>query len=153
MELLVALAVLVAAAGAVIPVLPGALLAAGAIGIWAIANGVWWLLGAVVLLAGAALLLKYLIPARAARDAASNTALAIGLVLAVVGFFTIPVVGVVVGFVLGVFATEWATARDPGAAWRATWAAIKGIGLGIVVEAGAILLMAVLWVGALLARG
>lgn len=153
MELLVALSILVAAVGAVIPVLPGVLLAAGAIGVWAIGSGTWWLLAAVVLLAGASLVMKYLIPARATRDAASSRALAVGFVLAVVGFFTIPVVGLVVGFVVGVFVAEWAKERDPGSAWRATRAAIKGVGVAMIVEIGAIVCMSALWAGALLTRG
>ena len=43
-----------------------------------------------------------------------------GALLGIVGFFVIPVVGLVIGFVVGVYLAEWYRLRDVARAWRAT---------------------------------
>ena len=50
-----------------------------------------------------------------AADVGTKTLLA-GAVLGIIGFFVIPVVGLVIGFVLGVYLAELATATTSG--WR-----------------------------------
>jgi hypothetical protein len=59
----------------------------------------------------------------------------------VVGFFVIPVVGFVIGFVLGVYVAEL---RRVGrsAAGRSTWHALKAVGLSVLIELVAALLAA-----------
>ncbi len=152
MELLVGAAIVAGVVGVIVPILPGVLLVAGAIGVWAVANDAWWLLVAVALLTGVAVVAKYLIPARTARDAASTLALAIGAVAALIGFFVLPVIGMVVGFLGAVLLTELLRLGSPRQAWRATWATAKSIGLTIAVELVASIGMAGLWVAALVAR-
>jgi len=148
-EWLVGLAIAVGVVGVVVPVLPGLLLAAGAVSVWAVANEVWWLLAIVLLLATTTLLLKFLIPARTTREAASVTALAVGAVAALIGFFVVPVVGLIIGFLVGVLATETVRTRDLAAAWSATVTTLRSIGLTIAVELVAVVLIAALWVAAL----
>jgi hypothetical protein len=67
-----------------------------------------------------------------------------------VGFFVIPVVGLPLGFVLGVYLAE--RLRQPGHrfAWRSTGEAIKAVGLSILIELGAGLFIAGLWLAAVL---
>ena len=149
MEWLVGLAIAVGVVGVVVPVLPGLLLAAGAVSVWAVANEVWWLLAIVLLLATTTLLLKFLIPARTTREAASVTALAVGAVAALIGFFVVPVVGLIIGFLVGVLATETVRTRDLATAWSATVTTLRSIGLTIAVELVAVVLIAALWVAAL----
>jgi hypothetical protein len=149
MELLVVAAILVGLVGVVVPVLPGLLLVAGAIGVWAAAEQVWWLLAAVVVLSALALALKVAIPAKTARDSASMWAVAVGAVGALIGFFAIPVVGFIVGFLAGVLLAELARLREMGPAWDATWATTKGIGISIAVELAAVVAMAGMWATAL----
>lgn len=149
MELLVVAAILVGLVGVVVPVLPGLLLVAGAIGVWAAAEQVWWLLAAVVVLSALALALKVAIPAKTARDSASMWAVAVGAVGALIGFFAIPVVGFIVGFLAGVLLAELARLRAMGPAWDATWATTKGIGISIAVELAAVVAMAGMWATAL----
>jgi uncharacterized protein len=48
------------------------------------------------------------------------TTVGLGSLLAVVGFVVVPVVGLPLGFVLGVYLAELARLRDPGAAWPST---------------------------------
>lgn len=151
-EILVGAAIVIGLLGIVVPILPGLLLVSAAIGIWAYANAAWWLLVAVLLLTGAALALKFAIPARTARDAASTWAVAVGALAALVGFFVVPVVGMVLGFLAGVLATEWIRLRAFDPAWRATWATTKSIGITIAVELAAVIVMSGLWAGALALR-
>ncbi len=152
MEILVAVLILVAAAGTVVPILPGALLAGGAIGVWAVANEVWWLAVLAAVLTTVAVVLKLVIPARTARDSASSAALAMGAVLGVLGMVYIPVVGLPLGFLAGVLLAELVRLRDLSAAWAATRAALKSIGVSMVVELTAVVLMAAAWVVALVVR-
>lgn len=151
-ELLVVAAILVGLVGVVLPVLPGLLLVAGAIGVWAIAEQVWWLLVAVVLLSAVALGLKVAIPAKAARDSASMWAVAVGAVGALIGFFAIPVVGIIVGFLAGVLLAEFVRLRQLQPAWDATWATTKSVGITMIVELVAVIGMSGLWVTALVLR-
>ncbi len=144
---LVALAIAVGVIGIVLPLLPGTLLVFGAIAVWAVVEGreggltAWVTLGVVtVLLAGAALI-KYTWPMRRMRDADVRTrSLVAGGVLGVVGFFVIPVVGLVIGFVLGVYLAELVARHDQRVAWASTKHALKGVALSVGVEmAGALL--------------
>jgi uncharacterized protein YqgC (DUF456 family) len=150
-EILVALAIVVGVVGIVLPILPGILLVASAIAIWAAVEGVWWLLAVVVVLAAVAVILKIAIPARTARDSASTIAMAVGAVAALVGFFVIPLVGAIVGFLAGVLITELARLRVLADAWRATWSTAKSVGLTMAIELLTALVMAGLWVSALVA--
>jgi uncharacterized protein len=60
--------------------------------------------------------------------------LVLAMVAAIVGFFTIPVVGIVVGGVAGLYLGELLRLRDVRAAWDTTWAALQGYGVGTVVQ-------------------
>ncbi|MBX5486442.1 MAG: DUF456 domain-containing protein, partial [Mycolicibacterium hassiacum] len=105
--ILVALAIAVGVVGIVVPVLPGSLLVLAAIAVWAVVEGgttAWVTLAVAAVLLGAAVLIKYLWPARRMRAADVRTlSIVAGAVLGIVGFFVIPVLGLVVGFVLGVY--------------------------------------------------
>jgi uncharacterized protein YqgC (DUF456 family) len=151
-EILAGLVILVGIAGTVIPLLPGVLLVGATVGIWAVANNVWWLLGVAVLLSGIALAAKFVLPIRAAQDKGSTAALAVGSVLAIVGFFVIPVIGLIVGFVAGVFLTEIARLQQLASAWAATVATLKSIGVSMIVEFSSAFAMAIAWTTAVVVR-
>ena len=58
------------------------------------------------------------------------------MALGVVGFFVVPVVGLFVGFVLGVYLAE--RRRVGGAAaWPSTKEALRAVGLSILIELAA----------------
>ena len=111
--LLVALAIAVGLVGILVPLLPGTLLVYAAIAVWAVLEHTvvsWVVLGVVTAIIGASLLVKYVWPVRRMRAAeVGGWSLTAGAVLGVVGFFVIPVAGLVLGFVLG---------RVPGRAGR-----------------------------------
>ena len=148
-ELLVGLAILIGLVGIVLPVLPGSLLVLGAILAWTLgqASPTGWVVFAVAttLLALGAVV-KYVVPGRGLRDAGvPRRSLVLGGVLGIVGFFVVPVVGLVLGFVGGVYLSE--RQRLGGArAWASTKAAVRAVGLSILIELAAALLAAGAWV-------
>jgi len=149
-ELLVGAVMLAGLVGVVLPVLPG-LLVIWAAGLWwTIADGGgavrWTVLGLLTGLLAIGTATKYVLPARsaAARGAPVGT-LAAGAVGAIVGFFVIPVVGLLVGGIVGIYLAEYARLRDPGRAWTSTRAALVAIGVGLLVELTAGVLMFAVW--------
>lgn len=146
---LVALAIAVGLAGILVPLLPGTVLVFGAIAVWAFVERTtvaWVTLGVVAVLLGATLLVKYLWPMRRMRGADVRTSsLFAGAVLGVIGFFVVPVLGLVLGFVLGVYLAELAKRRDQRLAWTSTVHAIKGVALSVGVELAGALLATAVW--------
>jgi uncharacterized protein YqgC (DUF456 family) len=145
----VALVIAVGIVGIVVPVLPGAIVVLAAIVVWGLVEGGFsaWLfvIGAAVCLAGAQLL-KYLVPGRRLREAGvPRSTLAVGAVLGVVGFFVIPVVGLLVGFVAGVYAAERRRLGGHSPARAATASAIRAVGLALAIEMTGALLGAAIW--------
>jgi uncharacterized protein YqgC (DUF456 family) len=140
--------------GIVLPFLPGTLLIYAAIAVWAFmvrGTVAWVVLGVVTVVLGASLLVKYLWPARRMRAAdVSGRTLAAGALAGVIGFFVIPVVGLVVGFVAGVYLAELAHRRDNKRAWASTVHAVKGVALSMGVELAGGLLATAAWVIGLL---
>ena len=148
-EVVVALVIVVGVVGVVVPVLPGSLLVLAAILVWAseVGTSPAWIVLAVAttfLVVGA--VVKYLVPGRRLRTAGiPTTTLLAGGVLGVVGFFVVPVVGLVLGFVLGVYLAELARVGGE-AAWPATKHALRAVGLSLLIELAATLLAAATWV-------
>jgi uncharacterized protein YqgC (DUF456 family) len=148
-EVLVALAIAVGLAGILVPVLPGSILVLGAVLLWAVhvGGGVAWTVFAVVtvlLVVGG--IVKYAVPGRHLKAAGipASTQWA-GAALAIIGFFVVPVVGVFLGFVLGIYLAEH---RRLGAAraWPSTVQALRAVGLSILIELAAGVLAAGVWV-------
>jgi uncharacterized protein YqgC (DUF456 family) len=135
----------------VVPVLPGLSLIFCAIGVWAFVVGGWaWLVfGVAAALLGAAAGVKYFFVNKSMKDSGvpGRTVIAGGL-LGIVGFFVIPVVGLLIGFVLGAFLAEWVRASSVEAGWRGAVAATKAVGLAILIELTGALFAASLWFGA-----
>ncbi len=147
-DLLVGLAVLVGLVGIVVPVLPGSILILGAVLVWAAASATaagWVVFALVTTLLVVGGVVKYALPGRGLRTAGvpSRTLIAGGL-LGIVGFFVIPVVGLVVGFVLGVYLSELQRV-GLDSAWPSTRAALKAAGLSLLIELAAGLLAAATW--------
>lgn len=148
-EILVALAIAVGIAGIIVPVLPGTVLVLGAILVWAVQVGTstGWIVFAVatVLLAGGTVV-KYLVPGRRLKSSGvPNRTLLVGALVGFIGFFVIPVVGLLIGFVLGVYVAERARV-GAARAWPSTKEALRAVGVSILIELVAALLAAVAWV-------
>ena len=155
-ELLILGLMLVGLVGVLLPVLPGLLLIGLAGLAWAATDGggvARWTVVAtmlVVLLAGT--VAKYLLPARSARTTgAPRSTVLLGAVGAVVGFFVIPVVGLVIGGVGAVFLAELNRLGDATSAWRSTRVVLVGVGVGVLIELTAGLLAILVWGAGVLA--
>jgi uncharacterized protein len=148
-----AVLVVVGIIGIVLPVLPGLVLVVAGVAVWAVPRGdavAWTVLGIVVAIVVIGSVVKYLLPGRALRDSGvPGRTIAAGAVLGVIGFFVIPVVGLFIGFVLGVYLAELARLGGGGAAWPSTRRALAAVGWSVVIEMATGLLAAAVWVGAL----
>jgi uncharacterized protein len=153
-ELLVGVVILLGLFGVVVQVLPGALLVLGAVAVWGVLTGgaVGWTVVAVAVAAtvGAGVV-KYLLAGRhLSRAGVPPSAVIWGGIAGVVGFFVIPVVGLVVGFLVGTYVAEWVRLRESRGAWRATVVAMQATGITIIVELAGALVATAAWLAGLL---
>jgi uncharacterized protein YqgC (DUF456 family) len=155
LEVVLGLVMLVGLVGVVVPVFPGLVLVAGAGLVWAIdlgGPGAWSAFAVMAAVAVGGIVASSVLPARRASAAGAPAWVVVaGVVGLVIGFFVVPVVGALVGFPAGVFVAELARHRHPGPAWRATWEALKNVGLGIAIQLSAGVAMIVIWVVAVFA--
>lgn len=153
--LLVAVAMAVGVIGVLVPLLPGSLLVAAAALVWALAEqdtASWLVFAVMIAVLGVGAVAKYVLPARnLAAVGAPRSTLLLGAAGAAVGFFVVPVVGLPIGGVLGVFLAELRRLRgDRPTAWQSTWVTLKALGVGLLIELAAALLAVALWAVAVL---
>ena len=147
-EVLVALAILVGLVGVLVPILPGLVLVLAAILVWAVdeGSGTGWAAFAVataVLVVGT--VIKYVVPNRRLKTSGIPLSTTwFGVALGVVGFFVIPVIGLFIGFVLGVYLAEHRRV-GAAAAWPSTQQALKAVGVSILIELAAGIVAALVW--------
>jgi uncharacterized protein len=151
----VGLVILVGLFGIVLPMVPGALLVLAAILFWAVEVGSatgWSVFVAAAVVIAVTQIAKYVFPGRrlAASGVPSST-LVVGGLLGIVGFFVIPVVGLLLGFVLGVYAAEYRRLGSPRRAWPSTKVALRAVGLSFAIELLGALVAAGVWLTAVLA--
>lgn len=148
LELIVGVVCLIGIIGTIFPVIPGAFLCVGAVIVWAAFTGghAWWVAAAAVVIVVVATVMKYLIPARALKSAGvPSFVLIVGGICGIVGFFLIPVVGLPIGFILGVYLAELARLRSVSEAWPTTWTAMKAAGISMVIDLYAAMLITAIW--------
>ncbi|WP_231928202.1 DUF456 domain-containing protein [Devriesea agamarum] len=136
--------------GIVLPVLPGSITALIGLLIWALVIGGWhgWVtfaIGAVLLATGMSA--SYVLTGKRLKaQKVPNRSILVGVIAAIIGAFAIPVLGLFIGFVLGLFACELLRLRELGPSVNSSWVAIKAIGVGIVIELSMALLAFGTWV-------
>lgn len=151
---LAGIAIFVGIVGIVVPILPGALLSLAAILVWAIversATG-WVVFAVTVALIGASQVVKYVVPERRLREAGvPRRSMIVGVLLGIVGFFLIPVVGMFIGFPVGVYLSELQRQRTHAAAWTSTKHALRETGVSMLIELVGTSLAAAVWLIAVL---
>ncbi|PUA79688.1 DUF456 domain-containing protein [Nocardioides currus] len=148
-DVLVGVIFVVGLAGIVVPVIPGLLLILGGLLLWAVDVNTttgWLVLVVAVAFLAVGTVVRYVVPGRRLKAAGvPRSTLVVGGLLGIVGFFVVPVVGLFIGFVLGVYAAERRRlgAADAGPATRH---ALKAVGLSILIELTASLLAVATWV-------
>jgi uncharacterized protein len=148
-ELLVAVVIAVGLVGILVPILPGSILVIAAILVWAISVGgptAWTVFAVAAALVGAGAVVKYVVPGRQLQVAGIPASTQwFGVLLGVLGFFVVPVVGLFLGFVLGIYLAEL---RRVGSAraWPSTVHSLKAVGWSIVIELVAAMAAAWVWV-------
>jgi len=150
----VGLAVLVGLVGIVLPVLPGSLIIAAAVGFWALdaGGGAWAVFAAVALLLAVGWAGSYVVPGRRiATSGVPRSTLVVAGLAGLVGFFVVPVIGLFVFFPAGLYAMEYRRLHDTTAAWASAWLAIRATALGMLIELTMALLATATWLVAVLA--
>jgi hypothetical protein len=149
---LVGLAIAVGLVGVVVAAVPGLILVWAAVAVWAFVEKTplaWIVLAVATVLTILGHIVKYTIPGRTLRDAGvPRRTILIGGLLGLIGFFVIPVVGLIIGFVLGVYLAERARLKDHQQAWPSTRHALKAAGLSIAIEMAAGVVIALIWLPA-----
>jgi hypothetical protein len=135
----VILLMLVGLIGTVLPILPGILFIWLGVALYAwetdftvISVPLFLLISVITLFAGSSdLWLPYL---GAKKSGAAKRAYLLSTVGAIAGSFLLPVIGTLIGFVLGLFLGEYWKRRDAGTAVRVSWGGLKGWGLATLIQ-------------------
>lgn len=151
MTILAGLLMIVGLVGVVLPLVPGTLLILAAGTGWAAFaedgdSGRWVVVGVMAALFVVGAVAKYVLPGRRLSADLPRSTLVAGGAGAVVGFFVVPVVGLLVGGVAGVYLAEVRRLGAGPEARRSTVRVLKAVGLGILAELTAGVLMVATWV-------
>ncbi|MGW1126544.1 DUF456 domain-containing protein [Streptomyces sp. NPDC002526] len=150
----VGLVMLLGLIGVLVPGVPGSAIVWAAVLWWAFTDTTptaW-----AVLIGATALLLlnqalKPLLPPRRPRESgAPRRTLLLGGLGGIVGFFVLPVVGAVVGYVGVIFGAERLRLGSRGAGWASVRTVMRATGYSVLVELFACLLVTGAWLGALI---
>jgi uncharacterized protein len=148
-EFVVGVVIAVGLVGILVPILPGSVLILLAVLVWAVelrTSTGWAVFALATVFLATGTIVKYAVPGRQLKDAGIPASTQwTGVALAVPGFFVIPVVGLFVGFVAGVYLAE-RRRLGPGAAWPSTRSALRAVGVSILIELAAAVLAAATWV-------
>lgn len=124
--------------GIVVPLLPGLPLIWAAVLIWTLETqrqAGWVVLAIATVLTLLGVLLRFLLPGRyMARAGVTTSSTVAAAVLGIAGFLVIPVVGVFLGFALGIYLAERIKVGTHATAWPSTKQALKAIALSIGIE-------------------
>lgn len=145
-----AIALVVGLIGTLIPILPGvafmwlaSLLYGFVVGYTPFGVVVMFILTALMV---ASLIVGAILPRKAAVESGAATrSQVVGVIGAVIGFFIIPVVGVIVGALAGLLLAELADKGELRPAWNATIGLAKGFGVGALAQFGFGFAMLLLW--------
>lgn len=138
--------------GTVVPVLPGILLMWGGVVAYGFFVGFGAIgIGAIIivtLLSGVAVALGFILPKRLADDSgASGKSQIAAVVGGIVGFFVIPVVGIIVGALVGIAVAEYLDKEDWALARKSTIAVAKGFGISALLQIAVGFAILITWAG------
>ena len=139
----------VAAVGTIYPVLPGSPVAIATLIAWGwvLGSAASWtaaIIGALIAAAGWSAS-AVLTGRKLKQHEVPKRSILVAVVGALIGMYLIPVIGVFVGFGVGLFASELARRRDVASALRASGEALKATGIGVLVEFCLVCLASSVW--------
>lgn len=145
-------AIVVGILGTVIPMLPGVLLCWTSVLVWTLFAaegwGRWFVLAIATVIGLIGLFTQYAYPGKRLKQAGvPNLTLIAGGLLGIIGFFVVPVLGLPLGFVAGVWLAETARLRQAGPAWASTKHALKAAGLYMLIEIASAITIGGVWLG------
>lgn len=150
MTLLVGLAMLVGLVGVLVPVVPGtSLILVAGLG-WALfvaddGAARWVVAGVLVVLFVVGTVLKYALPGRRMKGELPRRTLLYAGAGALIGFVVLPPLGLLIGGVLGVYLGEVQRLGSGPESRQSTVRVLKAIGLGLLAELIAAVLMVGTW--------
>lgn len=130
--------IVVGTIGIIVPILPGSITILIGLIVWAVVVQAveGWIalaLGGMLVIAGMSA--SWILTGnRLKQRQIPNRSLLFGVIGAIVGVFVIPVVGLFVGFIVGLLASETYRQKNLQAALESSWVAAKAMGIGILVE-------------------
>ncbi|WP_114854263.1 DUF456 domain-containing protein [Brachybacterium sp. YJGR34] len=135
---LAGLAYIVGLTGIIVPVLPGTITIVAATLVWAIVVGGWpaWVAFGLVLVFGViGMGTSYVLTGRRLQQAeVPMWPIYVGIAAGIVGFFVIPLLGLPIGFLLGLYIAEAARTKDLRQGLTSMSVALKALGIGILIE-------------------
>jgi uncharacterized protein YqgC (DUF456 family) len=152
-ELFIAIAMAIGILGTIVPSLPGIALTWTALFAWAILDGGgttrWILFLLASTLFAIAMITRVVLPASVVSKIESNS-IFVSLVMGTIGFFVIPVIGLPLGYALGVFITESGRERNINIAWQRTWNTLRAFGYATITQMACAMGIAFLWLTGLI---
>lgn len=153
--LVAGLVMVVGLVGVVVPVLPGTalVLAAGIGWAWLVEDGTgpWVVVAVMAGLFVAGVVLKYALPGRRLKGALPRRTLLTAGAGALVGVVLLPPLGLLLGGVAGTYLAEASRVGHGPQARRSTVQVLKAVGLGVLAELVAAVLMVATWLVGVLA--
>ncbi|MCX4531731.1 DUF456 domain-containing protein [Streptomyces sp. NBC_01669] len=150
----VGLVMLIGLVGVLVPGVPGQAIVWAAVLWWALTDmtpTAWAvLIGATVLLLLNQALKPLLRPRRPREAGAPHRTLMLGGIAGIVGFFLVPVVGGILGYVGAIYGAERLRLGSSGAARTSLRSVMRATGYSVLVELFACLLVTGTWLGAVL---
>jgi uncharacterized protein len=143
--------------GVVVPFIPGVLVVGAAAivstAILGMSASAWLMVVTVALIALGGAGASLALPARRGlRGGAARSSMTLAGALGLIGFFVIPVVGMPLGALGGLYLGEHGRHGDHRRAWASTLDVLKAYGLGVLVEFGAAILIIAIWLPGTLLR-
>jgi len=149
-EIVIGLVMAIGLVGTIVPVVPGVTLVWGAGLAWAILDGAdlihWSLLAIMTIFFVAAHVLSIYIPSKTTSGPKNpKWTFLFASLCAIVGFFIVPIIGVPLGFAIGVFIRQLIASREFHLALKATGNTLKALGVVVLIQCGCAIAIAATW--------
>jgi uncharacterized protein YqgC (DUF456 family) len=149
-EVVIGLVMAIGLVGTIVPVLPGVTLVWGAGLAWAILDGGdflhWSLFAVMTIFFISAHALGIYLPSKTTSGPENpKWTFLFASLCAVIGFFVVPIIGVPLGFIVGVFIRQLIASREFHRALGATGKTLRALGIVVLVQCACAIAIAATW--------